>query len=148
MEHTEQMEWIRLEEVPPVVEKRNLQGVQVDVLVSPYDVPEAVRGYFCHQRQRFIIEFKYISSEDTVEKPQDQNVKIRVGRHSGRLYAIELDVKSLHANAVQLRLKIAEALRNVLTHLIQQPLSQMRTSNYRLAKDAVDKHEARILQPV
>jgi hypothetical protein len=141
------MEWIPIANLRPRVE-RNLQGVKVDVLVSPYDVPEALRGYYSPDKQCFVIEFKYISSEDTVEKDECPNVQVRVGKNSGRLYAIELAVKSFDASAVQLRIKVAEALRNVLTHLIQEPIAPSRSSNYSMAKDAVEKLESQILQPV
>jgi hypothetical protein len=141
------MEWIPVADLRPRVE-RNLTGVKVDVLVSPYDVPEALRGFYSPNKQRFVIEFKYISTEDTVERSECPNVQVRVGRNSGRLYAIELDVKSLEANSVQLRIKVAEALKNVLTHLIQQPIMPSRSSNYSMAKDAVEKLENQILQPV
>jgi hypothetical protein len=96
----------------------------------------------------FQIEFKYISSEDTYEKPEMENVRVRLGRNSGRLYAIELDVHALQATSVQLRIKIAEGLKTALTYLIKKPLNPMRSSNYSMAKEAVEKHETEILQAV
>jgi hypothetical protein len=139
-------QWINLANEHFPVEGTSLQGVKVDVLVSPYDVPEAVRGYFDPQQKCFVIEFKYISPEPTVERSQDENVTLRVGRNSGRLYAIHLDVRKFDANTVQLRLEVAEALRNVMTHLVQQPVSPMRKSNYKMAKSVIEDNKELILQ--
>jgi len=132
-----------------VVEGKDLHGVKVEVLVSPYDVPQAVRGYFCDGRKFFTIEFRYISSEkEMIEKSLEEHVTVKIGKNSQRLYAISLDMQSLQANSIKLRLEVAETLKNVLTHLIQQPVSAIRESNYKLAKEAVEQNESRILQPV
>src|SRR6266853_4092407 len=98
--------WIPVTEPLPL-EKRQLEGVKVDVLVSPYDVPEGVRGFVSKDHKAFLIEFKYISQEDTIDRPQSESVKLRVGRNSGRLYAIELDLQKFGADHVQLRLEVA-----------------------------------------
>ncbi len=144
------MNWIPLRELRlnDEIEHRKLQGVKVDVLVSPYDIPEAVRGDFIEGKNRFVIEFKYISEESTRERLLEPNVKVRIGKNSSRLYAIDLDMKALDASAVSLRVQVAEALRNVLTHLIQQPVSAVRQKNYKLAKDVIEQNETRILQTV
>jgi hypothetical protein len=102
------MEWIPIANLTPRPEHRNLDGVRVDLLVSPYDVPEALRGQYLHDKRSFQIEFKYISGEDTYEKQEMENVTVRVGRNSGRLYAIELDVHALQTTSIELRIKIAE----------------------------------------
>jgi hypothetical protein len=141
------MSWIPLSELRPPVE-RNLHGVRVNVLVSPYDIPEAVRAFRDPQNDRFVIEFRYISTEDTKERDDNEHVKVRVGRNSGRLYAIEIDTKALQGNNIELRLEVKEALRNALTHLIQHPFTASRESNYRMAKDAVEQHQEQILQPI
>lgn len=141
-------QWINLSNEHFPIEGTSLKGVKVDVLVSPYDVPEAVRGYLDNQQKCFVIEFKYISAEPTIERSQDANVTLRVGRNSGRLYAIQLDVTKFDTNNVQLRLEVAEVLRNVMTHLVQKPVSPMRKSNYRMAKSVIEENNKElILQP-
>lgn len=130
-------------------EIRDLQdGVRVNVLVSPYDIPEAVRGYLAPDQKTFIIEFKYISSEDFLEQVLEPGVVIAIGRNSKRLYAIKLTVKAFQTDKVRLRLGVAETLSNAMTHLIEAPISEMREKNYRLAKDVIDKNESLLLQTV
>jgi hypothetical protein len=140
-------QWITVTESLPL-EKRSLEGVKVDVLVSPYDVPEGVRGALSEDGKKFVIEFKYISQEDTVERQQDNNAKLRVGRSSGRLYALELDTSKFDPGNVRLRVEVAEALKNVLRHLVKQPVSPLRASNYKVAKQVVENYEDGILQPI
>ena len=118
------------------------------MLVSPYDVPEALRGGYVRDKGHFEIEFKYISTEETYEKPEMENVSVRLGRNSGRLYAIQLNLRALQATSVELRIKIAEELKHVLTYLIEKPLNPLRSSNYSMAKEAIEMHEQEILQAV
>src|SRR5712692_7577708 len=115
------MEWIPIANLGSRSVRPDQQRERQDLLVSPYDVPEAIRGQYIREKRCFVIEFKYISTEATYEKPKMENVKVRVGRNSGRLYAIELDVQALQATSVELRIKIATELKNLLTHLIEKP---------------------------
>lgn len=100
--------WIRLDPrhyAPSEKEERN--GVEFHLHVSPYDLPDAVRGFFDNERRRFAIEFKYISPEDTLEQRVDEHVSVQVGKTSRRLYRIYVDVTSLGAEQVVLRVKSA-----------------------------------------
>jgi len=63
-------EWIRVEggkyNLP---RKEILRGVEVNVFMSPYDVPQGVRGEFDEKLNRFQITFEYISEEgEVIEK--------------------------------------------------------------------------------
>ncbi len=100
--------WIRLDPRHyGTSEKEDRNGVEFHLHVSPYDLPDAVRGFFDRERGRFAIEFKYISPEDTHEQKVDEHVSVRVGKSSRRLYRIDLDVASLGAEQVVLRVKSA-----------------------------------------
>ena len=64
-------DWIELEAgkfEKPAVEC--LKGVTVQVFMSPFDIPRAVRGRFDQSISRFAIEFEYIDSEPTVHTPR------------------------------------------------------------------------------
>lgn len=118
--------------------------VKVEFLVSSYDIPEAVRGFYNEDRGRFIIEFKYIGNEPTKPQPQDDYVTFVIGKNSGRLYGIEIDVKTLRVDKVELRMKInkiKDEVKKTLNNLIQKPINRLRQDNYRLTQKALSEKE-------
>jgi hypothetical protein len=120
---------------PPKTEK--LDGVEVTVLMSPYDVPQALRGRYDETKKRFAIEFRYLGEEDTRDEVYGEHVVLQLGENSGRLYGIVLDVDAMKASWVQLvllALKEREAgLRRPLRH-----------ENYVLAGQLLQQNEPRL----
>lgn len=120
--------------------------VNLVVMVSPYDVPEAVRGYYSAGKERFIIEFRYIGSE-----PQEQrsagngHVFLRVGKNSGRVYGMEIDVKALRAQSISLHVSIGEIERS-LNNLIAHPIKPVRVQNYKLVREALHAAQDQLLR--
>lgn len=99
-------EWIQL--TPDEFElskKRVIRGVQVGVRVSPHNVPKGVRGDFDSKLKRFVIEFKYLDEEPLRVLEPSPFYRLKEGKNSGRLYAIEIDVQAFKAAAVQLNLQ-------------------------------------------
>ena len=110
--------------------------------LSPYDVPQAVRGYFDADSRRFRIEFKYIGDEPLVEQRVDDTLGLQLGRYSGRLYALEIDLESLRANS-------GATLRKIVQENVRKKLQQMASTGdednrdgYRLARELLLSHHA------
>ncbi len=104
-------EWVRLDsEKLNTPQQEAIRGVNITVRMSPYDVPEAVRGYYDEDQERFVIEFRYIGEEPFRRKQKGKHITLRVGRHSGRLYGIEVDVKAMKAQSVDLILEVSDAV--------------------------------------
>lgn len=94
-------EWVRLNAEKLNMPKRQaVRGADITVRMSPYDVPEAVRGYYDEELKRFVIEFRYIGDEPFRQKQKGEHITLRMGRHSGRLYGIEVDVGAMKAQRV------------------------------------------------
>jgi hypothetical protein len=109
-------EWLRLKEVPKSPTPVPVTGVVFDVMVSPYDIPEAVRG-FRTPHGRFRIEFRYIDGTEPSgpERSLVPHVVAFEGRHTGRLLALEADVEAMGAKAVGVSISpIQERLRQQL----------------------------------
>jgi hypothetical protein len=125
-------------------QKREVRGVQINVLISPYDVPQGIRGSFDRDLNRFVIEFKYMDGEPTRKEHADKYLAAFVGKSSGRLYRIEVDVVSLKASAVELRLEVPKLLSNALADLAQS--HHQRKDNYDLAQRVIQDPASRVLQ--
>jgi hypothetical protein len=133
-------EWLEVDlDTEKLKQSRKIRGVVVELLVSPYDVPEAVRGFFDKETNRFAVEFKYIGSGDEPKKnnQQDRFLNFRIGENSGRLYRLEIDVEALKANSVELRMLVEREVSEALDQLIQRSGRVNRQDNYRLAKEAI-----------
>ncbi|MFG0285557.1 MAG: hypothetical protein ACF8R7_14155 [Phycisphaerales bacterium JB039] len=147
-------EWLKLKNLPGAVPHVPVPSVRLDVVVSPYEVPEAVRG-FKIAKGRFRIEFRYIDGPEPegVSRSLDEHVKAIEGRHSRRLLALEIDVDALGAEAVGLSISTSPSLADVLREQLetaleraaaQQAEEEHKSINY--ARSAVKLREKELLQ--
>jgi hypothetical protein len=114
------------------LESKKDDGVTVELAVSPYDLPIAVRGAFDKPKRRFVIEFKYIDQEDWSLQRSDEFIDLRIGKNSGRLYGIEIDADSLKADEVVLRVEARQHVNKALTELVSAPVKARRkVGNYK-----------------
>lgn len=92
--------------------------VEVNVFISPFEIPRGVRGFYDDARKRFVIEFKYITHEPSeVDEGGPPEIRTVVGRKTGRILGFEIDVDRLQATTVSLRLgAIDQALEAVRKH--------------------------------
>lgn len=81
---------------------KEVRGVALKVYMSPFEVPRATRGYKDDTTGKFTIEFRYITKEPTRKKKQSELITLHVGRRSGMLYRIDIDVDKIGASAVTL----------------------------------------------
>jgi hypothetical protein len=120
----------------------------VKLFVSPYDVPDAVRGYFDLAANRFVIEFKYIGNEDWKLQPVDQHLAVRVGVNSGRLYGILLDPAVIRVGHVAVPVAAEQEIRRTLDQLAERPKDSRRRENYLLARDIVSTEKQELFKPL
>lgn len=113
-----------------------IRGVKVNVYLSPYDVPDGVRGYFDAKKKKFVIEFKYIAEEPKRSEVVDEHVSVTVGRRTGRLHAIEVDTVRLKANAVMLQTHVPKAVDDAIAESARK--HQQASDNYSVAGEIVE----------
>jgi hypothetical protein len=115
------------------------EGVEFHIFVSPYDLPEAVRGRRDAAKRRFVVEFKYIGDEPSEERRVNEHVTFFIGKHSHRVHRIEADVDGLGTELVTLRLVPAiDALAKEL-HSVSTP-----ADNFRVAKAVLTDRKAEL----
>lgn len=136
--------WVQLE--PGDYEKgrrktRRTRGVEVQIIVSPYDIPTAVRGRYDEKLGRFVIEFRYIDDEPWDREEFEPHVFLRLGESSGRVAGVEVDVDALNVSEVQLKLG---AVRQALSHAKKR--EQRRWDNYDIAFDVLRGHHDEIVR--
>lgn len=139
-------EWIPVspEVLPPAKNTDPTEkGVEFELFVSPFDVPDAVRGHYDKALDKFIIELKYIGDESKqLEKKVGDHILFRTGANSGRLYAIILvDVKLLKVGQVGLKIMSKKNIAEVLSKYAKSGAKPQRRENYELAQKVIDEHD-------
>ena len=142
--------WVRVEPTEFMHgESATVRGVNVTLVVSPYDVPEAFRGDFIADKKRFRIEFRYISDEPTSTEKVDEHVCFEMGKKSGRLYAIEIDVDKLGAEKVELTFEVQERvsdrLRGAFRAYSEKHHRARRPENLRVTQQILERVPPRLL---
>lgn len=110
------MNWTRINPNDIDMSVASNKSLALELSMSPYDIPQFVGGSYCQKRKKFIIEFKYLTEEPTIEKPLTDHVISVVGKNSGRLYGLLLDLAELGVSTISLKLKpmLSEAMSSVL----------------------------------
>jgi hypothetical protein len=138
-------EWMKLD--PDQVDKGRMlriKGVEINVFLSPHDVPRHVRGYYDDKLDRFVIEFNYLDDEDWKRSSQEPNLSLRLGRNSQRLLGIEANVKALKAGAVELKLHIEQAVSRAIEGLSGQ--FQKKAASYEAAMGVIEDRESQLFE--
>lgn len=99
--------WNRLDATKlDLPKKTQSNGIMFEVSLSPYDIPEGFRGRYCEERDRFLIEFKYLANEQKKEREVNDLFSVLEGVNSGRLYAIIVDAKKHGLDKISLELLV------------------------------------------
>lgn len=124
--------WIEVdpEGLAEVTDKRGSNGIRIMFMPSPYDLPEAFRGFYDSAIDRFAIEFKYLGQERTENELHGEHVTLRLGKNSGRVYGIEIDVNAAQADWVEL-------IQKALTERSKENRKPRRLVNYEATKRLV-----------
>jgi hypothetical protein len=134
-------EWIKLDPQffsARATQRKRQDGIQIAVSLSPYDIPDAVRGRFESRLGRFVIEFSYIEAEKWDLHPHREGLFLRVGKNSGRLYGIEVDVKQHHGQPIALTMRLPKLVSKAIdAELAQNRKADSRQENYELAKSVL-----------
>ena len=70
-------------------------SIEAGVLISPYDIPNGVRGGYDDDLDCFVVEFRYMVNEEYRSVGADNGTRIRLGKHSSRIIGVEVDVDRL-----------------------------------------------------
>ena len=90
--------------------------VEVNVFISPFEIPRAVRGYYDDAQNLFRIEFKYITHEKPIARSDigPSEVTTIVGSKTGRILGFEIDVDALGATSVSLGVRAEEEVHKAI----------------------------------
>lgn len=140
-------QWIEVntETISPPTESSEIHGVEIVVGLSPYDIPQKVRGYYDRHINRFVIEFKYLAGrERELVQQESDHISLVVGKESGCLYEIRVNVAELNADRVKLKMLLPE-IGNAIQKLTKSPRFSAKKWHYEYARDVITKNAEQIL---
>lgn len=150
-------QWLRLDSFKQSAPRGPSPDLVLDVVVSPYQIPEAVRG-FRKGDHRFRIELRYIDGPEPAgdEVRIDDCVVGTPGRYSGRLLALEIDMRSAGASTVGLCISTAQqstpyeswerALDAALASIAREAASRADYEHFRTSAAALRDREPNLVQ--
>lgn len=130
-------DWIQVDESRYNQIKHAKSGIDsrtviIEMSLSPYEVPNQVRGDYDEQSKKFVIDFRYIDSEDVMPLVLDTHMSAFVGERSGRVYSLLLDIDAMGAEAIELKINETKVHRDADAAL-QKLVSAASTAAYRMA---------------
>lgn len=106
-------------------------------LISPYDIPDAVRAYYERGASTFVAEFRYATEEPLVRRDQGEQITLWIGKNSGRLYRVEAKISDVKPGD-RVTLMISEAGVAIDKLSAEKPLFKRR-ANYSLVKELLGR---------
>jgi len=102
--------------------EKKVRGINVVMMISPFDVPVASRYGLNSKTNEFVVEFKYLaSSEYTKVVDHADGVKFELGCKTGKVFKVLIDNNHFQTNGydsvdVSIELGLKEALREINEH--------------------------------
>jgi hypothetical protein len=149
-------EWIELDpsQYGSMEETERDDSVEITVGLSPYDLPDGVRGYYDNDVKRFVIEFRYLSNDEPlVPSESKEHVTLFLGKNSDRLCRIEVDIDRLKASVVDLKVviphEISEAIKGLSrSEKARQRILKNRFKNHRIAAKVLQNRKYDLLSSI
>ncbi len=124
-------------------EEYRLQGTEsgkgYSIQLSPYDMPKEVEARFDKDSGTFHILFRYLDEEEAVTKEISETLRMRVGKHSGKILGFEIEVARLNIKAIALVTvqQVDQAIESELPRLTKYN----QKANYRVVRSVIDKNQ-------
>ncbi|HEX8398808.1 MAG TPA: hypothetical protein VF644_15350 [Pyrinomonadaceae bacterium] len=123
-----------------------IRGNEVELFVSPYDIPKAVRASLDEDKRYLTIEFKYLNEEPTEDKKENNYVEYKLGKASHRLQAIKIDIDNLMKQEnIKFNITKRDKLLSAINILLRKTNGESPRDNYELVQDAIRAKENEIL---
>ena len=126
-------------------------------MMSPYDVPEAIRAYEDNSEQVFVIEFKYIPINEKRLIEENSGVRFEIGKNTQRIYKIFLvksdeafDTELVFTKSPELHEQPIESAENAIDNFVRyhEHIYKQSPNKYDAAKSALKEYRSYISSPV
>ncbi len=110
----------------------------ISFYISPYDIPQAVRGFFDSETNEVVIAFRYADgAEPTETRTHSDKVNLVIGKKSNRIFEIRLHKDFCATGTVKLDFKTTEMISDALKRLSPAEGRTHARSNYNVATSVI-----------
>ncbi|WP_298868077.1 hypothetical protein [uncultured Gimesia sp.] len=123
----------------------NQNGVDIYFGLSPFDIPEAIRSHVDKSNDRLKIEFKYLDDpEEEKMEWSDKDSSLSVGKNSGCVYSISVNMKPLEeiSGKSSLLKEFEDAVKGFIA---EKHLTTVEESHYDVARKALAEKAEELL---
>lgn len=126
--------------------KTMIRGNPVELCVSPYDIPQAVRAIIDISEKYLTIEFKYLTEENTIERKESDSITYILGVRSSRLYGIKFNIEELtEGKPLKHKITRRDVAFGAINVLLRESPQEAPKDNYELVMDALRAKESELL---
>jgi hypothetical protein len=110
---------------------------------SPFDVPCRIRADVDEERHLFSISFEYLGTEQQVSVSLDEHVSVSVGKNSGRIYSVTINMTGI-STPVELESALFAALNSPLRNAIRPE----NLENYGAARSVIERTKEKLFATI
>lgn len=131
-------------------EERLESGVTVKFVLTPDNVPTAMRIFMDAEEACFVLEFRYFGDEATEKHTVEHGIVVRIGKYTGRLFQIRVPRRLVDETVREhVELDLSSALRQFITNAMADMRERpdftskgVRKSYYAVTSDVVMQNDA------
>lgn len=110
--------------------------------LSAYDIPREVKATYDQPGGILHIDFVYLDNEESVPKNLSATLRMKVGKHSGKILGFELEVEKYEIHTVNLTLQ--RAVEAEIPKM--KPFNQR--ANFQVIRSILERQQSRIFADV
>jgi len=146
----EEGQWIPTEfSVQDLKRRINIRGNKIEVFVSPYDIPKAIRGYRDPDAGRIVIEMKYITEDEPTKTQKISDwISCAIGKASSRIYSISVVAKTAEFRAGD-EIRRDASMKELVQCIDEMANAATRSAsknNPEMVKQAIISHSSELLE--
>jgi hypothetical protein len=134
--------WIRVDPRQlrhPQPRQETHRGINLTFHVSPYDIPEAVRGYYDSVRNVCVIQFRYLDAPVPARDPVRQGeVAFYLDKQGQRILSVEIPKSNLSKAAPE---QIFLNLQSAVTEMAKKRPEPRNFENYDFANEVLSEKQ-------
>ncbi len=127
--------------------QEEMRGVEVTVMLSPFDVPESVLCKADEDTKTLHFMFKYLSGDEpshVFQSDDNSSVKLVLGKRSNRVYEIILDPQdTAEENSVNI-LQLQQRVENILGDYVSRHPDR-KSGSFDAVKNVLNNYENQLL---
>lgn len=110
---------------------------------SPFDVPCRIRADVDDVTHLFSISFEYLGTEPQMSVALNEHVSVTVGKNSGRIYSVTIDMTGISTPA-----ELERALFAALNSPLRDAITPSNLENYGAARGVIEKTKRKLFAAI